>query len=380
MKIKQNSLALKKIDSAGKIIYRSGQWIILVLCFLIFIYLTFQSLLYTTSIYNAPDDPSTVIMMHDNFYINAAVISIAFICGILFLQRLMDKINPKIFGAALLVYTFLLGLIWNLLTKTSPAHDSYNILSGSQQFAINDYTPLMPENDYFYDYPFQLGYAFVGEIIIRIFGDNAYFILQLLNILASVGISASLITFAILIFKKRKTVNFTILFLFGCIQPILFTTFHYGNLLGFSLSLWAMVFTCVYLKNRKKRFIIFSAVFISAGIICKSNSLIILTAICIILILDFLKTHKLANITAILISVIMGIGLNQLIIFQYEQRADVSLGGGVPKILWLDMGLQETSDPNRPGWYNPEYTVIRYNSMNKDEKAAADSGIRDIKS
>ena len=75
MKIKQNSLALKKIDSAGKIIYRSGQWIILVLCFLIFIYLTFQSLLYTTSIYNAPDDPSTVIMMHDNFYINAAVIS-----------------------------------------------------------------------------------------------------------------------------------------------------------------------------------------------------------------------------------------------------------------------------------------------------------------
>lgn len=379
MKIKQNSLALKRIDSAGKIIYRSGQWIILVLCFLIFIYLTFQSLLYTTSIYNAPDDPSTVIMMHDNFYINAAVISIAFICGILFLQRLMDKINPKIFGAALLVYTFLLGLIWNLLTKTSPAHDSYNILSGSQQFAINDYTPLMPENDYFYDYPFQLGYAFVGEIIIRIFGDNAYFILQLLNILASVGISASLITFAILIFKKRKTVNFTILFLFGCIQPILFTTFHYGNLLGFSLSLWAMVFTCVYLKNRKKRFIIFSAVFISAGIICKSNSLIILTAICIILILDFLKTHKLANITAILISVIMGIGLNQLIIFQYEQRADVSLGGGVPKILWLDMGLQETSDPNRPGWYNPEYTVIRYNSMNKDEKAAADSGIRDIK-
>ena len=70
MKIKKNSLALKKIDSAGKIIYRSGQWIILVLCFLIFIYLTFQSLLYTTSIYNAPDDPSTVIMMHDNFYIN----------------------------------------------------------------------------------------------------------------------------------------------------------------------------------------------------------------------------------------------------------------------------------------------------------------------
>ena len=107
MKIKQNSLALKKIDSAGKIIYRSGQWIILVLCFLIFIYLTFQSLLYTTSIYNAPDDPSTVIMMHDNFYINAAVISIAFICGILFLQRLMDKINPRFSRRASRLYIFI---------------------------------------------------------------------------------------------------------------------------------------------------------------------------------------------------------------------------------------------------------------------------------
>lgn len=379
MMYKIKSPAMNKLDSAGKKLCKAGQLIILILCFMVFIYLTLQSLLYTTSIYNAPEDPSTVIMMHDNFYINAAVILITFICGLLFLQKLMDKLNPKIFGAALLIYTFLLGFIWNLLTKTSPAHDSYSILSGSQQFAVNDYTPLMPENDYFYDYPFQLGYAFVGEIIIRIFGDNAYFVLQLLNILASVGISAALILFSKLAFNKRKAINYTILFLFGCIQPILFTTFHYGNLLGFSFSLWAVLFMCFYLKNRKKRFILYSAVFISVGIICKSNSLIILTAICIILILDFLKNHKPASVTAIIISVVMGIGLNQLVIIQYEQRADVSLGGGVPKILWLDMGLQETSNPNRPGWYNPEYTVIRYNSLERNEKAAADSGIKDIK-
>lgn len=357
-----------------------GNWFILALSLLIFVFLALQSLLNTTIMYNAPEDPSTVIFTHDNFYINLLCIAVVFICGLLFLRKLMEKINPKIFGASLLVYTFVLGLIWNLLTKNTPAHDSWFITAAAESFAVNDYTPLiLSENDYFYNYPFQLGYAFLCEIAVRIFGDNTYFVLQIINILSSVAIAAALIVIAKLAFDSRKVTNFTIFFLFGCIQPVLFTTFHYGNLSGFAFSMWAVVFACLLIKKRKWYYIPLSAVCIGIGSILKTNSLIVLIAVCVILFLDFLKKFSVKNIIAIALSLVMGIGLNPLIIYQYEQRADVSLGDGVPMVLWLDMGLQETGNANRPGWYNPEYTVLRYAYSEYDGEKAAESGWADIR-
>ena len=357
-----------------------GNWFILALSLLIFVFLAMQSLLNTTIVYNAPEDPSAVIFTHDNFYINLLCIAVVFICGLLFLRKLMEKINPKIFGASLLVYTFVLGLIWNLLTKNTPAHDSWCITSAAESFAVNDYSPLiLSENDYFYNYPFQLGYAFLCEIAVRIFGGNAYFVLQIINIFSSVAIAAALIVIAKLAFDNRKVTNFTIFFLFGCIQPVLFTTFHYGNLSGFAFSMWAVTFACLLIKKRKWYYIPLSAVCIGIGSILKTNSLIVLIAVCVILFLDFLKKFSVKNIIAIALSLVMGIGMNPLVIFQYEQRADVSLGDGVPMILWLDMGLQETGNANRPGWYNPEYTVIRLMYSGYDGDEAAESGWKDIK-
>lgn len=370
----------EKLKKAGSGFSAFGNWVILALSLLIFVFLTLQSLLNTTIMYNAPDDPATVIFTHDNFYINLLFIFLVFICGLLFLRKLMEKINPKIFGAVLLVYTFVLGLIWNLLTKNMPAHDSWCITSAAECFAVNDYSPLlMEQNQYFYNYPFQLGYAFLCEIAIRIFGDNAYFVLQLINILSSVAIAAALIVISKLAFDSRKVTNFTIFFLFGCIQPVLFTTFHYGNLSGFAFSMWAVVFACLFIKKRSWYYIPLMAVFIGIGAMLKTNSLIVLIALCIILLLDFLKKYSVKNIIALALSLVMGIGLNPLIIYQYEQKADVSLGGGVPKVLWLDMGLHETGNANRPGWYNPVYTVIRYADMGYDEEKSAESGWEDIK-
>lgn len=369
----------RKIFTAANKLSEFGQVFILVLSLTIFIFLTLQSLLNTTIMYNAPEDPSTVIFSHDNFYINLIPISIVFILGMLFLGKLMEKINPRIFGSILLAYAFILGLIWNLLTKCMPAHDSWCILTPAEAFAQNDYTSLLPENDYFYNYPFQLGYAFLGEIVFRIFKDNTYFILQIINILSVTAIFASLIIIAKLAFGSRKIVNFTIFFLFGCIQPILFSTFHYGNISGFAFSMWAVVFSCLLVKKRKWYYVPLIAAFIAIGAMLKSNNLIILAAICIILLLDFLKKRKLKNIIAVAASLVMGIGLNQLIIFQYEQRADVSLGEGVPKICWLDMGLRESGYENRSGWYNPSYTVIRFANMGYNPAKTSEASWKSIK-
>ena len=368
-----------RLSKAGNAVSAFGGWVILILTLLIFIFLTMQSLLNTTVIYDAPEDPSTVLFYTDNFYINLFIIAVIFLCGVIFLKKLMNKINPKIFAAILLVYIFVLSLIWNLLTKIIPAHDSYYLINAASLFAKNDYSALSSDDKYFIYYPFQLGYTFFAEIIHRISEQNALFILQIFNILSAVAIAAALIFISDLAFKSRQVTNFTTLLLFGCLPLILFTTFHYGNLPGFAFSMWSVVFSCLFIRKRKWYYIVLTAIFIGIGVMLKSNSLIILTAVCILLLLDFLKSHSIKNIIAAVAALVLGIGLNQLIIFQYEQRADLDLGGGVPKVLWLDMGIQENENPNRQGWYNPTYTVLRYYDQNFDEKRAAETGWSDIR-
>lgn len=191
-----------KLSKAGNVVSAFGGWVILILTLLIFIFLTMQSLLNTTVIYDAPEDPSTVLFYTDNFYINLFIIAVIFLCGVIFLKKLMNKINPKIFAAILLVYIFVLSLIWNLLTKITPAHDSYYLINAASLFAKNDYSALSSDDKYFIYYPFQLGYTFFAEIIHRISEQNALFILQIFNMLSAVAIAAALIFISDLAFNK----------------------------------------------------------------------------------------------------------------------------------------------------------------------------------
>lgn len=357
-----------------------GSVAIFVISLLIFAALALQSLISTNYLNITSEDPSGIIFMYDNIYINLLITALVFLAGIFFLRKLMTRINPKIFGAVLLVYTFVLALIWNILAKASPAHDSYYVVMLAQDFANGDFTAIT-NPDYFNFYPFQLGYSFICEIFFKILGDNPFdtiFALQILNIIALVSINAAIIILTSLSFNSKSVTNFTIFLLFGCIQPILFTTFHYGNLLGFAFSMWAVVFTCLFIKSKRWFWIIPAAICIGIGALVKSNSLIILVAICIILVLDFLKTHSWLNLVSAALSVVLGLSLNPLVISSYENRADASLGDGVPKVLWLDMGLQETDNAQRPGWYNPSCTVHQYAYANYDSEKAAEVGCENI--
>ncbi len=366
-----------KLFNAGNKISSAGSMIIFVISLLIFAYLALQCLISTYYMYITDEDPSSIIPMYDNMYLNIIIVSVFFLIGILLFRKLMTKINPKIFGTILLAYTFILSLIWNILAKVSPAHDSYQIVNSAEKFANGDFTPIT-NPEYFNFYPFQLGYTFVCEIFFKIFGDNTFFALQILNILALVAIYAAILIITNLAFNNKAVTNFTIFMLFGCVQPILFTSFHYGNLIGFAFSMWSVVFTCFFVKSHKWVWIIPTALAIGIGTMCKSNSLIILVAICIILVLDFLKNHSWLNFVSIVLSVVIGVGLNSVIISSYENRADASLGDGIPKILWLNMGLQETGNEYRPGWYNASHTVLKYMEEDYDASKAAEKGRKAI--
>ena len=176
-------------------------------------------------------------------------------------------------------------------------------------------------------------------------------ILQAINVLGVCFTFGALQKINRYLFDNDKLQILTTILMMGCIQPIIFSTFVYGNILGYAFSIWAVVFEMRYIKSGKKYNMFISALLIAIGTLLKLNSMIVLVAMVIIMFVHLLKNRKIFDIVSIVICVVLANTLNSVVIMQYENRAGIQLSDGVPKICWLNMGLNESS--RAPGWYNP---------------------------
>jgi hypothetical protein len=120
-----------------------------------------------------------------------------------------------------------------------------------------------------------------------------------------------------------------------------------------------------------------SALLIGLSIMVKSNNMIVLMAMCIILLIKFLDTKKLWDIVSIVICVVLGLNVLNCAIGYYEKKANVDFGSGIPKILWLNMGLHESD--MACGWYNYYYTVGVFEENDYDAKESSKVGLEQIK-
>lgn len=146
----------------------------------------------------------------------------------------------------------------------------------------------------------------------------------------------------------------------------MYSTFVYGNILNFMLCIISVWMQLKYSDNNKIRYFVISAISIAFAIIIKSNSMIVLVAMIIMFLLDFLKNRKFIKlvlpVVLILITVILGILLNTF----YAKRSGIKINDGAPKLLWVGMGLQES--PLAPGWYNGySYAPYVKNNFEKEK-------------
>jgi hypothetical protein len=120
-----------------------------------------------------------------------------------------------------------------------------------------------------------------------------------------------------------------------------------------------------------------ASILIGLSIMVKNNNMIVLVAICIILLIKFLDTRKLYDIISIALCLVVGTNILNIAIGYYENKADVNFGDGVPKILYLNMGIHESTICY--GWYNSSYTLGVYTGAGYDSKVATEEGLKQIK-
>lgn len=336
------------------------------ICFLLFFafgYISIMSIFQTSVIDPAKYGSEVILFQNDIVVLN--ILCLAVFLAVLFkinkYTKFFAKVDMRLMEVGLFALASAIGLIWILSVQSTPGADSYNIYETATQAAQGIYTSLHNNTDfhnhdyyggysYYNCYPFQLGFVFISEIIYRIFGTDSSMPIQAINVLCAAAAYVAVAKITKLIFGRKKIEFIVIIALAGCIQPLLFCTFVYGNIIGMCCALWASYFLIKYFRTNKYLLLIPCGVLLVVSTVAKYNNLIYLVAFVIMLIIHTVKAKKWQSIAFALALCIATVGTSTLIIKSYEVRASTELNSGVSQVLYLDMGLNESN--MAPGWYN----------------------------
>lgn len=377
---------LNKTEKAERIIAN----IICILTFCAFAFVALYSL-FQTSVINPEKYSSEVILyMEDNVILN-----IVFLALFMFaLYKLGDAYHffsrISIFACELAVFIIplTLGVIWVLAVKTVPAADSMNVFESAVGAVKGDWIAFQSNalfynhdfysnNSYYFFYPFQLGIVFISELLYRVFGTDTAMPLEFLNVFCVALSYLAIAKITKAVFKRRSVEFITILLLIGCFQPVFFTAFPYGNVIGMCCAVWAAYFLIRYFEEGKYLLFIPIVLLLTVAVLAKYNNMIYLVAFAVTLIIHAIRKKKWQSVALILALAVMCVGASKLIIFSYEQRSQTQFKSGLSQTQYLDMGLNESW--MAPGWYT-KLGLETYLNSNFDSAAANKASKADIQS
>ncbi len=386
---KNNTVAeIITLEKSNSKIERIISNIICIIAFLAFGFVAVMSILQTSVI--DPENYSSEKILYNWDLIPVNLLIIILFGFVIYklnkLYGLFAKINITYMYIAMAAYILIIGFLWVGSVKSIPAADSANIFETASQVAHNNYSTLF-DNDTFHNhdfygnvsyysfYPFQLGIVFISEIIYRIFGADSSMPLQYINVICVALSYIAVAKISKLIFKRTSVEFITICLLILCLQPVFLSTFAYGNIIGMCCALWASLYLIKYFQTNKYLYFVPCGILLVVAILAKYNNMIYLVAFGIMLIIHTIKNKKWQSVAFALALCIAAIGVSNLIVMSYENRANTKLRQGISQTMYLNMGLGESS--MAPGWFNFS-TVTIYKNNNFDTKASNEQAKQEL--
>jgi hypothetical protein len=353
---------------------------------LLLLCLAVMSALRTAHIHQNATHDDIVLLAADSFWPHLLFLPLLGLAAWLLRGRLA-KCDPNKLALVMALWVLALGLLWAHAAQLTPRADQRAVALAGAAFAQGDFGRLHETGyPYFQFFPFQLGFTLWLEAGFRVtlpllralhvaqadLYPTAVMIFQTCNVLLLCGLCLLLLWWMKLVLPgKRLPQNLLLLFLMGFTPAVLYGTFLYGVLPGLFFSVLAAVFQMQFLRTGKWRWAVLSAGSIALACALKPNSMIMLAALCIQLLLYFRKERR-AWLRLLLIPLSVGcvLAAGALPTLLYERRSGAELGAGIPRTAWLAMGLAETSKLG-PGWWDPQYSTGVYYQAKGDPAAMA---------
>ena len=350
-----------------KIIMKVSENVVFWLSVVLMGFLTVVSLISTTYFKISGLYPERPSFKLDNVFLNVIFIClfaavIYFFCKI----KTFEKIRTQRLACAAAALTVVLGIIWINMSGAYPGSDQSYVSYVAYQ-ASQGIFKQFEAGKYIQTYPNQLGMVALLELIYRVTGGENWVVYQYITAAADGFTVYFLYKITHRLFNNKKT-DLIVLFLsVVCAQLIFYTTYVYGITLGLCLALVSFYFMLLFFDGGKIRYAVLSGLLIGLSIIIKNNYSIFLVAEVILAVYEAVGKKRLKNLTAAAAGVILTIVLSMSLTYVYEVRSGEDIGSGMPKILWVAMGMQEGE--RAEGWYN-EFNYETYMESGSDAEVS----------
>lgn len=355
---------------------RIADGVVLWLSLLLFGFLTAASFVSTTYFTADSSYGERPEYRWDLIPVNLLVLTV--IVGILYIlykKQIFEKIPVKVLAAVAILFVIGMSILWIQVSHTYPEADQKAVSWVSYLMTQNNFL-FFEHGKYMQIYPNQLGLAAILEALYRLTGGENWKAFMYLTALANGMVVYLLYKITDQLYHDQNADRLVLLASMGCIQIILYSTFLYGIMLGLAFALGAFFTLLLFLEQGKWRYAIGSGILMGISILVKNNYSIFLVALVILLLYDAVKKsgggiRKAGkSLAAILILIGLTALLSRSLTAFYEHRSGLTIESGMPKSLWVAMGMQEGE--RAEGWYN-EFNFDTY--VNSDCDPAVSDAI-----
>ncbi len=326
------------------------------------------------SYYPLGGEREILTLMQDSVVVHIVFALLVCVGAGVFDRMLFDRFSlpvqervSKIVLAVTAVLLFVVGTIFVQSTPYYPEGDQLNTTAGSYYCMTGNYI-MLSKGGYIGMYEQQKGFMFLYEILFAIFGEFCYKVAAQFHVIFAVLILWAGYGFLKLQFEK---VFYRIIYcgiILCCIPLLIYLPYIYGDVpaICFSMILfWAL---SSYEKKAQKRYIVIAMLVSALALMCRMNTWIVLIAVGIGMVLLAIKEWNYKPIIAALCIILAAAGAIKAIDVMYEIRSGYESGQGIPSVLWIAMGLQETY--GEAGIYNRyQQSVFEQNEFEREISA-----------
>ena len=328
------------------------------------------------SYYGAVDGRSRGMLVKDKTWAHILIFLTTALCTVKIDELLMKKdkiLQEKICLCTLIVtgvIAFALGIFYVCKNPYYPVGDQINTTAFAAYCREGNFSMLSP-GGYVGMYQQQKGLGILYEILFALFGNFNYRPAKILHVVW--WIFTILAGYGFLKLNTDRPV-FRMLYcvmMLGCFPFLFYLPYIYGDVLSISFGTILFYGVASYEHSGQKRYIALASFAAGLAVLARKNTWIILIAVVVYALLSSLKKRKLKYLlagTAILLTAALSVKAVDVV---YEVRSGYPSGVGIPSILWVAMGLQETE--GRAGVYN-RYQQTTFADCDFQQKSATQQG------
>ncbi len=324
--------------------------------------------------YLYPEDYSNEILIwrEDNLFRQlawaaAAMLLTGVLSALLFRgkeERWKEKFVKR-FAVFEIILIGVLLVTWVAATRFSQSRDAQQVYYILRKFRAGDYSDM--NSCYLQGFQQQLGLMFLEDLLLSLWPDIRIF--QYLNVLFILGIIFFLYRISDLLFHNQ-TINLYCLAACAAFLPMHFyVNLAYGDICSISLSLMAVWALMRWSETRLKRYAAAAAAGMCISMLARKNTLIILIAMIICLVIHAWKEWDWRPCVLALLIAALSLGSPVLAALYYQARSGVELGDSMPAVLWIAMGIH--GEPGAYGVYNGYHESVFWGTGGNAQEASA---------